>query len=189
MGLEPMPLGPAGSMLLIAGCCQPAIGAGMHARSVGTRFPHSPRRSTGTQRTCAKSQPRPCFGCEQPDASGRNEFRKPAVMQRVSIHRYPLQTPKTKRPRVWRPEGVRVASGDRGDRSPRRDQSIIGKSVARSCLSSRTDRPASRPLRDVYGLFKLARRKDMKNFFFGLSPGWRRTRTIRALIIWCKRFY
>ena len=48
-----MPLGPAGSMLLIAGCCQPAIGAGMHARSVGTRFPHSPRRSTGTQRTCA----------------------------------------------------------------------------------------------------------------------------------------
>jgi hypothetical protein len=40
-------------MLLIAGCCQPAIGVGIHARSVGTRFPHSPRRSTGTQRTCA----------------------------------------------------------------------------------------------------------------------------------------
>jgi hypothetical protein len=120
-GLEPMPLEPVGSMLPIAGCCQPAIDAGIHARSVGTRFPHSPRRSIGTQRTCARSQPRPCLGHDWPDASGRNEVRK------ISIHAYPLQTPETERPRVWRPEGVRVASGDRGDRSPRRDQSIIGK--------------------------------------------------------------
>lgn len=130
-----------------------------------------------------RSQPRPCFGCEQPDASGRNEFRKSG-----SIHGRPLQTPKTKRPRVWRPEGVRVASGDRGDRSPRRDQSIMGTTPARSCLSARMNRPASRPLRDAYGLFKLAGQRDMESFFIGLSPGWRRTRTIRALIIWCKHF-
>ena len=38
MGLEPTPLGPVGSMFLIAGCCQPAIGVGFQAQSVGIRF-------------------------------------------------------------------------------------------------------------------------------------------------------
>ena len=36
----------------------------------------------------------------------------------------PLRTPETKRPRVLEPEGVRVASGDRGDRSPRCEGSV-----------------------------------------------------------------
>jgi len=48
-----MPLEPVGSMFPIAGCHQPAIGAGMVARYVVIRFSHSPRRSTGTQRASA----------------------------------------------------------------------------------------------------------------------------------------
>ena len=50
---------------------------------------------------------------KSPDASG-------ARCNRVLIVWWiPLRTPETKRPRVLEPEGVRVASGDRGDRSPR----------------------------------------------------------------------
>lgn len=45
-----MPLEPVGSMFPIAGCRQPAMSAGMTARFVVIRSPHSPRRSIGTQR-------------------------------------------------------------------------------------------------------------------------------------------
>jgi hypothetical protein len=37
----------------------------------------------------------------------------------LALHALPLRTLETKRPRDLRPEGVRVASGDRGGRSPR----------------------------------------------------------------------
>lgn len=58
-------------------------------------------------------QPRPCHGCVlQPDTSERDIVSGP-IQQNCSMHAHPPQTPKTKRPRVWRPEGVRLASGDR----------------------------------------------------------------------------
>jgi hypothetical protein len=47
-----------------------------------------------------------------PDASG-------ARCNRVLMFGFPFASAKKKRPRVLEPEGVRVASGDRGDRSPR----------------------------------------------------------------------
>lgn len=63
---------------------------------------------------------------------------------RVSI---PLRTRKTKRPRVLEPEGVRVASGDRGDRSPRcagisrwrwsRNNSACREAAARRAIRTR----------------------------------------------------
>ena len=42
------------------------------------------------------------------------------------MHAHPLRTPKTKRPRDLRPEGVRVTSGDRGGRSPREFSRELG---------------------------------------------------------------
>ena len=55
----------------------------------------------------------------RPDASGRKKTSENRTPKHCSMHAHPWRTPKTKHPRVWRPEGVRVASGDRGDRSPR----------------------------------------------------------------------
>jgi hypothetical protein len=63
----------------------------------------------------AAPMPRPLA---RPDASGRKKTSENRIPKRRSMHAHPWRTPKTKRPRVWRPEGVRVASGDRGDRSP-----------------------------------------------------------------------
>ncbi len=54
-----------------------------------------------------------------PDASGRKIFSTDWFCGTLALHALPLRTLKTKRPRVLRPEGVRVASGDRGGRSPR----------------------------------------------------------------------
>ncbi len=59
-----------------------------------------------------------------PDASGRNSPGKGGIStgwfcRTLALHALPLRTLETKRPRDLRPEGVRVASGDRGGRSPR----------------------------------------------------------------------
>jgi hypothetical protein len=67
-GLEPMPLEPVGSMLPIAGCCQPAIGAGIHAQSVGSPFPAQPapkhRDAAHMRQVAAAPLPRPRLaGC------------------------------------------------------------------------------------------------------------------------------
>ena len=56
--------------------------------------------------------------CSLPRASNARMLReRDAIALFVRVD--PLRTPKTKRPRVLEPEGVHVASGDRGDRSPR----------------------------------------------------------------------
>ena len=55
-----------------------------------------------------------------PDASGQNRmFSTGWFCRTLALHALPLRTLETKRPRDLRPEGVRVASGDRGGRSPR----------------------------------------------------------------------
>jgi hypothetical protein len=59
-----------------------------------------------------------------PDASGRKMPCKSRVSVcwlcgTLALHALPSRTLETKRPRDLRPEGVRVASGDRGGRSPR----------------------------------------------------------------------
>lgn len=54
-----------------------------------------------------------------PDASGRKIFSTGWFCRTLALHALPLRTLETKRPRDLRPEGVRVASGDRGGRSPR----------------------------------------------------------------------
>ena len=72
-----------------------------------------PCRSIQARRILAPSRCFPASDQQCPDASG-------ARCNRVLIVWWiPLRTPETKRPRVLEPEGVRVASGDRGDRSPR----------------------------------------------------------------------
>lgn len=80
-----------------------------------------PRRSITTQRTCARFRSAPASEANQryPDASGRKNNLRGLDQLNSSMHAHPLRTPKTKRPRGLRPEGVRVASGDRGGRSPR----------------------------------------------------------------------
>ena len=54
-------------------------------------------------------------------------FRAKRIPQTLFDAWASLANGKNKTPPGLQPEGVRVASGDRGDRSPRRDQSIIGK--------------------------------------------------------------
>ena len=56
------------------------------------------------------------FPCLGPALSGCFGSAMQSRFDRVG---FLLRAPKTKRPRVLEPEGVRVASGDRGDRSPR----------------------------------------------------------------------
>lgn len=53
-----------------------------------------------------------------PDASGRKVISDDWLCRTLALHALPLRTLETKRPRDLRPEGVRVASGDRGGRSP-----------------------------------------------------------------------
>lgn len=55
----------------------------------------------------------PCLGSALSGCFGS------AMQSRFDRVGFLLRAPKTKRPRVLEPEGVRVASGDRGDRSPR----------------------------------------------------------------------
>lgn len=64
-----------------------------------------------------------------PDASGRKIFSTDWFCGTLALHALPLRTLKTKRPRVLRPEGVRVASGDRGGRSPRESDRDLGVRV------------------------------------------------------------
>ena len=49
----------------------------------------------------------------RPDASGRKVFSVGWFCRTLALHALPLRTLETKRPRDLRPEGVRVASGDR----------------------------------------------------------------------------
>ena len=72
-----------------------------------------PCRSIQARRILAPSRVSLPRASKSPDASGARCNRVLIVW--ISLAR----TPKTKRPRVLEPEGVRVASGDRGDRSPR----------------------------------------------------------------------
>ena len=81
----------------------------------------SPRRGITTQRTCAGRSRAPASGraralpgCPRAETNFRDGKKRTC-----SMHAHPPRTPKTERPRVWRPEGVRVSSGDRGGRSPR----------------------------------------------------------------------
>ena len=76
-----------------------------------------PCRSIQARRILAPSRCFPASGQQCPDASG-------ARCNRVGSCDSFVRAPKRKRPRVLEPEGVRVASGDRGDRSPRCERSV-----------------------------------------------------------------
>jgi hypothetical protein len=114
-------------MFRIAGCRQPAILAGvlrpMHCKPSLAPLASKHHHAAHMRR----SQPRPCLGRAaslRPDASGRislveSRFSIGWFCRTLALHALPLRTLETKRPRVLRPEGVRVASGDRGGRSPR----------------------------------------------------------------------
>lgn len=92
-----------------------------------------PRWSITTQRTCAGCSRAPATGaCKRyPDAPGRrsNVFNgkgtKPGRCMCILV-----RTPETKCPRDLRPEGIRVASGDRGGRSPREYRPLVGVPLA-----------------------------------------------------------
>ena len=84
------------------------------------------RRSITTRRTCAGCSRALASGAvmAHPDASGRKRSATGGYFhdwfcRTLALHALPLRTLETKRPRDLRPEGVRVASGDRGGRSPR----------------------------------------------------------------------
>jgi hypothetical protein len=110
-------------MLRIAGCRQPAILAGA-LRLMRCKTSLAPLASKHHHAAhMRRSQPRPCLGRAaslRPDASGRKTILLVGWFRRtLALYALPLRTLETKHPRVLRPEGVRVASGDRGGRSPR----------------------------------------------------------------------
>lgn len=115
-----------------------------------------------------------------------------AMRSRLIVWWIPLRTPETKRPRVLEPEGVRVASGDRGDRSPRwtKDQSMVvlkPRSFRGSAMRrSHARRPASR-----LGDGRLAAMWNacvMEVLNPKKSPQWRRPRTLRASFAFGNKF-
>ena len=145
--LEPIPLKPADLMLRIAGCFQSAIRLGTPARMLFL-FPSCSHRSTQVQRTCAcRSRALASTRARRVLQGGRNLPENGSMICfRMTIA---LRTPKTKRPRVWRPEGVRVASGDRGDRSPRADSVKVCEGYA----AFRAGKAAQRYLRATANRF------------------------------------
>jgi hypothetical protein len=110
-------------MFRMPGCRQPGIRAGLEDPVRVESDPHTARAEASGRSAHAPVCSR------APASAARNRMLQGVAdsCKVVRCMRIPGRTPKTKRPRVWRPEGVRVASGDRGDRSPRGDQSIIGK--------------------------------------------------------------
>ena len=69
----------------------------------------SPRRGITTQRTCASRSRAPASGrAHALPGCPRAERNFRGGKNRTSMHAHPPRTPKTERPRVWRPEGVRV---------------------------------------------------------------------------------
>ena len=108
-------------MFRIAGCRQPAILAGA-LRPMRCKPSLAPLASKHHHAAhMRRLQPRPCLGRAaslRPDASGRKDFPTDWSCETLALHALPLRTLETKRPRDLRPEGVRVASGDRGGRSP-----------------------------------------------------------------------
>lgn len=106
-------------MFRIADCPQSAILAGA-VRPCWCSFHAQPASGHHDAAHMRRSQPRPCLGraralpgCPRAET----EFRV-GRKRTCSMHAHPPRTPKTERPRVLRPEGVRVSSGDRGGRSP-----------------------------------------------------------------------
>ncbi len=77
-----------------------------------------------------------------------------ARCNRVVIVWIPWRTPETKRPRVLEPEGVRVASGDRGGRPPMCRRSVDADAfVAQSrCWREHAQPAALRQQRVVFGV-------------------------------------
>ncbi len=95
--------------------CSP-LPAVAHRQSVRAPCAHvavlptcSPRRGITTQRTCAGRSRAPASGraCALPGCP-RAERNFRGGKKRTSMHAHPPRTLKTERPRVWRPEGVRV---------------------------------------------------------------------------------
>ena len=108
-GQEPVPLSRVRSMLRIAGCRQPAIRSGA-MRPCGVHSPRRSRRSITTRRTCAGRSRAPASGRAGalPGCSRAERNFRGGMDGTWSMHAHPPRTLKTKRPRVWRPEGVRV---------------------------------------------------------------------------------
>lgn len=132
----------------------------------------------------------PCLGPASPDASGARCNR--VVIVWVSCSR----TPKTKRPRVLEPEGVRVASGDRGDRSPRCERiSRCGWSLGNSACRFRAKahhavRTRAGPHR-AWAMAAVQRcgRNASWNSLFGGSPRGEVAHLTRAFFVWQQIFY
>ena len=164
-------------MLPMAGCRQPAIRA-------GRIWPCSCEFDPHTTRAEASGRSAQAPVCSRAPASAARNRMLQGEANSFKVFRCitnPVQTPKTKRPRVWRPEGVRVASGDRGDRSPRVG-SVESESLAVGCkFLARHAQAGIAPCgRYVGECVNVAMNSHETGLVF-VASGWRRMRTIRAL--------
>jgi hypothetical protein len=150
-----------------------------------------PRWSITTQRTCAGCSRAPATGaCKRyPDAPGRrsNVFNgkgnKTGRCMCILV-----RTPETKCPRDLRPEGIRVASGDRGGRSPREYRPLVGVPLAFETRIARAQiRAAIRPQGKQMGVEGWA--LHLNSLVGKMRNKVRRPRTIRGLFSGCNNFF
>jgi len=163
-------------MFRIAVCRQAAILEAPKSRKL-VLFPTPPAPKHQGAAHMRRSQPCPCFGCcRQPDASGRNQGFGNTIHHRCTMHGHPLRTPKTKRPRARNPRAFALASGDRGDRSPR-VESVFSGTARRDpgvhCAHTAAHRDWIAAMQLVWQWRRTWR------FLFNASPGSARVRTLR----------
>lgn len=85
-----------------------------------------PCRSIKARRIHAPLAVAPASAGMRPDASGRKSPSGGRSFRHLSVHGPALANAENKTPPDEEPEGVRVASGDRGDRSPRGEDQSMG---------------------------------------------------------------
>lgn len=120
-GLQPVPLEPVVATLRMAGCRQPVIRVGAKRPNLLMPADHPPARAEASRHSAlAPLAVAPASAGARPDASGRKSPSGGRWPHHLSVHEPVLANAENKTPPGGEPEGVRVASGDRGDRSPRK---------------------------------------------------------------------
>lgn len=106
---EPAPLKAFVSMLRMTGCRQPAMRAGRKRPCPwDIRSRHSPRRSIGTQRTCAGRSRAPASAAHSRMLQGEADDLKTFRGMKIPFERHRQNAP------GWEPEGVRLGLGRSG---------------------------------------------------------------------------
>lgn len=151
------------------------------------RLPPVPKHP-GTAHPCAFA----VFPCLGPAMSGCFGSAMQSRFDRVG---FLLRAPKTKRPRVLEPEGVRVASGDRGDRSPRcerisrcwwcRNNSACCEAAAHRAVRTRAGPHRAWAMAAVQ---RCGRNASWKSCV-GKSPSGEVAHLTRAFFVWQQNFY